>query len=63
MWEQDTINSPTIETAKFKDVYKDKHNVSHEEGYGNVKEMANWIWGQLEDFWHRTSIYKEETNL
>ena len=60
LWEQETINSPTIGTAEFGNVYKTKWDTSHEETYGNVKQMADWIWGQLENFWITTSKSKEE---
>lgn len=50
-WEQTTINAPTIESAKFGDVYKDKYDVSHSVGYGEILEMANWIADELTKFW------------
>lgn len=50
-WEQWTINAPTIDTAEFGDVYKTKHDVSHSVPPGQVCEMADWIWEQLEAFW------------
>ena len=50
MWEQFTINSPTIDSAKFGDIYADKWDVSHTVGYGEYQEMANWIYGELFSF-------------
>jgi hypothetical protein len=50
-WEQVTMNSPTIETAEFGDVYKDKYDVSHSVGYGKILEMAEWIEEQMTNFW------------
>lgn len=55
-WEQTTLNSPTIDTAQFGDVYKDKYDTSFSVGYGEVLKMANWIEEQLEEFWKETSI-------
>jgi len=54
-WEQTTINAPTIESAKFGDVYKDKYDVSHDVGYGEILEMANWIADELTKFWVENS--------
>jgi hypothetical protein len=50
-WEQSTLNSPTIDTAEFGDVYKDKYDTSHDVGYGEVMKMAEWIKHELEKFW------------
>jgi len=47
-WKQNTTNAPTIDTAVFGNVYKDKFDVSHRVGYGQISEMANWIWSRLE---------------
>ena len=54
-WEQTTMNAPTIDNAKFGDVYKDKYDVSHTVGYGEVAKMADWIAKQLDEFWNETS--------
>lgn len=54
-WEQVTMNTPTIETAEFGDVYKDKYDVSKEVGYGKAFEMAKWIVKQFEEFWEKNS--------
>lgn len=53
-WEQTTINPPTIDTAIFGDVYKDKHDVSHSVGCGQADKMAKWIYEQLAQFWAET---------
>ena len=51
-WEQaGLINSPTINTAKFGDMYKDKYDVSFEVTWGKIKDMADWIKGELREFW------------
>ncbi len=53
MWEQVTTNSPNIQTAEFKDVYKDKYDTSFCVDYLEVDKMANWINEQLNAFWVR----------
>ena len=53
-WEQITLNSPTIGTAEFGNIYKDKYDVSHYEDYGKATEMADWINKQLKNFWIET---------
>lgn len=60
-WEQVTINAPTIDTAEFGDVYKDKYDTSHSVGYGKVSEMADWIAKELKEFWILTTE-KETSN-
>ena len=50
-WEQFTTNSPTIESANFGDVYKDKYSTSHNVKCWQFQEMADWVWGQLVEFW------------
>lgn len=57
-WEQVTINSPTIDTAKFGNIYKDKYDVSKSLAYNEAFEMAKWIFEQLTDFWDSTSSKK-----
>lgn len=54
-WEQVSMNSLTIETAKFGDVYKDKYDVSYGVGYGEVLKMSRWIIQELNKFWSETS--------
>lgn len=63
-WEQTTINAPTIDTAQFGDVYKDKYDVSKSVGYGKIMEMTEWITKELTKFWLETekeSVKKEKT--
>jgi len=63
-WEQSTINAPTIDSAEFGDVYKDKWDVSKSVGYGKVNEMADWIFNELTKFWEETeknSVKKEKS--
>lgn len=52
-WEQITINSPTIDTAKFGDVYKDKYDVSKSVNWECFREMADWIHRELTAFWNK----------
>lgn len=49
LWKENTINSPTVETAQFGDIYKDKYDISHSVSYGQYKEMAEWIATQLKN--------------
>lgn len=49
VWKENTINSPTIETAKFDDIYKDKYDVNHSVSHGQYQEMAEWIATQLKN--------------
>ena len=57
-WEQVTTNAPTIDTAKFGDVYKDKYDTSFDVGCHEFVKMADWITEQLFNFW----IAPENTN-
>lgn len=57
-WEQNTINPPTIETAKFGNIYKDKYDVSHRASYAEAAAMADWIHQQLVEFWKATAQAK-----
>ena len=51
-WPQNTLNSPTIDTAEFGDhCYSDKFDVSHQVDPHQAKEMAEWIESQFADFW------------
>lgn len=45
-----TINPPTIDTAEFGNIYKDKWDVSKSVGYQEAGKMAEWIWSELEAF-------------
>jgi hypothetical protein len=51
MWEQRTLNPPTIDTAEFGDVYKTKWDISHSVNYDQASLMADWIINELESFW------------
>lgn len=50
-WQQESMNTLTIDTAKFGDVYKNKYDTSHSVGYGKAYEMAEWIIGELTNHW------------
>ena len=50
-WNQPTINAPTIDTAKFGNIYKDKYDTSHSVTYGQHMEMGEWIKARLTEFW------------
>lgn len=50
-WEQVTINAPTIDNAKFGNIYKDKYDTSFDVSYGEIDKMAEWIKKELINFW------------
>lgn len=52
-WEQNTINTPTIDKLP-EGVFRDKYEYSYSVPYGEVLDMAKWINGRLNDFWSRT---------
>ena len=55
-WEQGSMNSLTIDTADFGDnIYTDKHDTSFSVPYGNVAEMADWIFDEFNDFWNSSN--------
>ena len=54
-WEQLTMNAPTIDSAVFGEIYKDKYDVSHRVGPGLPMEMADWIFERLTEFWKATA--------
>ena len=55
-WEQKTINTPTIDNAKFENNYlNDKYDVSFSVSFGQILEMSKWIEEQFENFWEETS--------
>ncbi len=56
-WEQNTMNSPTIDTAEFTDVYKDKYDTSFDVSWCEIRKMAEWISNELKAFWENN--YKE----
>jgi hypothetical protein len=51
-WEQNTLNSPNIDNAKFGGVYKDKFDTSFNVRYGEIRKMAEWIEDELEKHWN-----------
>ena len=50
-WQQSSMNSLTIEDAKFGDVYKTKYDVSFDVKYGEVLKMSDWIINEFTEFW------------
>lgn len=50
-WVQNTLNPPTIDTAKFGNIYKDKYDVSHRVEVGQASAMAEWIMDRLTSHW------------
>ncbi len=50
-WHESTINPPTIDTAKFGNVYKTKYDTSHSVPHDNAAAMAEWIVDELTSFW------------
>ena len=50
-WVQNTINTPHIDNAEFKDIYKDKFDISFSVDYGEIVKMADWIEKELINFW------------
>jgi hypothetical protein len=56
VWEQITMNPPTIATADFGGkIYKDKWDVSLSLGHGKADEMASFIMDELSKFWETTA--------
>ena len=54
-WEQNSLNSLTIDTAEFGDVYKTKYDTSFSVGYGQAYEMATWVFKQLDEHWKQSN--------
>ena len=50
-WEQNSINTLTIDNAEFGDVYRSKYDKSYSVDYGKVCKMAKWINKQLLNHW------------
>lgn len=50
-WQQESLNTLTINNAKFGDVYKDKYDTSYSVECGKAYEMSEWIIGQLTEHW------------
>lgn len=58
VWEQYSVNSITIDTANFGDgIYKDKYDVSHSSGYGDIVGMSDFIIVTLTNFWNKNKCY------
>ena len=47
---QMSINTPTIDTIP-KDAFPDKWTHAHTSKYGDVCDMARWMYRQFEEFW------------
>lgn len=58
-WEQNSMNTITIDNAEFGDVYKDKYDTSFDVRYGEVVKMADWITKELNEFWVSNLIKKD----
>jgi hypothetical protein len=52
-WEQYTANSPTLGSAKFGDIYKDKYDVSHSLKHNEHYRMSLWLKTQFEEFYEK----------
>jgi len=50
-WQQESMNTLTINNAEFGDVYKDKYDTSHSVDCGKAYEMAEWIIEQFKEHW------------
>jgi len=50
-WEQITLNSPTINTAEFGEVYKDKYDTSYDVNSNDAVKLALWMLDQFHQFW------------
>ena len=59
-WDQLSLNSLTINTAKFKNIYKNKWDISKSVSYNKAYEMADWIWLEFEKFWNKNKEGKGE---
>lgn len=54
VWEQATfLHPPTIDTAKFGNIYKDKSDTSFCVEFGEYQKMADFIFSELEKFWKK----------
>jgi len=52
-WEQATLNSPTLDTADFGEVFKDKYDTSFDANkHCEVKPMAEWMLKEFISFWN-----------
>jgi hypothetical protein len=52
-WEQNTINTPTIDIADFTEanIYKDSFDTSYQVTYKDFMKMAEWIKKQIDEFY------------
>jgi len=50
-WEQDSMNSLTISSAIFKDVYENKWSTSYSVKHGEVTNMSDWICKELDYYY------------
>ena len=55
-WEQDTMNSPNIDTAIFGEAYKTRYDTSFDVRYGKIVEMSEWIEKELTKWWEENSL-------
>ncbi len=55
-WLQNTINMPTIDSAEFGDVYKDKFDVSFESGWREYSKMSEWIIDQFKEYMEANNV-------
>lgn len=55
-WEQTSINSLTIDTAKFGEIYKDKYDTSFSARCGEISKMSDWIIEQFTEFWKENDV-------
>ena len=58
-WCQKLLNSPTIDTAVFGDVYKTKWDVSFSVSYREIYEMAQWIKGEVDAYLSQNKTQKQ----
>lgn len=49
-WEQNTLNSPTIDNLPD-GVFESKWDSSYEVKYGEVTKMAKWLFDEFEHYW------------
>lgn len=62
-WEQNGINSPTIDTADYGGAcYKDKWDVSFQVGVGQFEKMADWISSEMESWWIAAQTKSQKTS-
>lgn len=54
-WEQTSINTLTIDTAKFGEIYKDKYDTSFSVDWREAFKMADWVTERLIEFWVNNS--------